>query len=183
MEIYKSFGWLSIVVIWTGLLYMIKKWPGNKTMSFSAHAASTRTGIVYYWLVFTAHLVLFYLFVSKWFVPTLQLPHVFTIITLVAVLGEFIALCIPTTGGLKTKLHDLSSYVMLILLVPLSLLIFLSPHVSLIARTAALLSVCYMVIVWYLFAVAKTAKKHFLLYQTSYAMSFQLAVLLAVYVK
>ena len=138
---------------------------------------------MYYWLVFTTHLLLFYIFVSRWFVPTLQLPKTFTIITLVAVLGQFIALCIPTTGGLKTRLHDLSSYLMFILLAPLSLLIFLSPHVSVIGRIAAIIAAFYMVIAWFLFAVTKTAKKHFLLYQASYAMSFQLAVLLATYIR
>jgi len=183
MELYKQFGWLSIVIIWTSLFYMIRRWPGNKTMTFSAHAAATKVGIIYYWIVFTAHLVFFYLFVSKWFVPSLQLPKMFTIVTFVAVLGEFVALCVPTTGGRKTQIHDVSSYIMFILLMPLSLLIFFSPQVSLIARITAFLAAIYMVIAWVLFAITKKAQNHSLLLQTSYAMSFQLAILLATYTR
>lgn len=178
---YKSFGWISFVVIWAGLFYMIKKWPGDKSMSFSAHAAATKEGIIYYWFVFSLHLGLFYLFVSRWFVPTLQLPRAFTAITLIAVVAQFTALCIPTTGGLKTILHDLSSYIMFVLLVPLGILMVLSPHVAVFARIVALLATCYMVLSWYLFAFTKTAKKHFFIFQASYAMSFQFAVLLATY--
>ena len=183
MEIYKSFGLLSIILIWAGLLYMIKKWPGNKSMSFSAHAAASRPGIVYYFTLFTTDLILFFLFVSKWLVPTLHLPYVFTTISFIAVLGQFIAICIPTTGGLKTRIHDLSSYVMFVLLMPLSLMLFYSSHVSLVARLACLLAACYMVVAWFLFTIVKSTKNHFLIYQTTYAASFHVALLLVIYTR
>ncbi len=182
-ETYKPFALLSVVLLWTALVVLLRTWPGNKTMSYSKHAAATRAGAVYYFCTFAPTLVLLFLFVDKWFVPTFHLPTIFVTLTFIAVLGQFIALLIPSTGGKMTLWHDVSSYVMFILLVPLCIMIFLGPEISLLARAASLLTVVYMLGSWVLILMTSYFQKHYLILQTIYGASFHLVILLATYVR
>lgn len=111
-ELYKILGPFSIIQLWFCLWFMIKKWPGKKSMSYSAHAASSRDGIIYYFVIFTIHLVLFYIFALKWFVPVYNLPRDFLYILTIAELGQLAALMIPSTEGNMTIAHDITAYLM-----------------------------------------------------------------------
>ena len=152
-------------------------------MSYSKHAAATNAGAVYYFCTFAPTLALLFLFVQKWFAPTFRLPSVFVSLTLFAVTGQFFALLIPSKGGRMTLWHDLTSYVMFILLVPLCIIIFQCQEISLVARTASLLAAGYMVTTWVLILMTKYFHKHFLILQTIYGASFHLVILLATYVR
>ncbi len=162
---------------------MIRKWPGDRSMSYSAHAAATRQGIVYYFAIFSIHLFLFYLFMTNWFVPTFHLPKLFSALLIVAVIGQLAALIIPTTGGRKTTIHDVTAYIMHILLMPLCLFIVFSQDFTLAIRMIALIVAAYMVLVWILFAFVKESKKHQLSLQTLYGTSFHLTIILATYIR
>lgn len=182
MEIYKALGPISIVQLWLCLAFMVRKWPGNKSMSYSAHAAATRLGIIYYFVVFSVHLFLFYLFVVNWFVPTFHLPKLFSALLIVAMMGQLAALIVPTTGGRKTIIHDITAYIMHMLLMPLCLFIVFSQNFSLFARAFAMLTAIYMVSVWLLLGLKKAKSHHFWL-QTAYGLSFHTAILVAVYIR
>ncbi|MCA9333475.1 hypothetical protein KC963_00325 [Candidatus Saccharibacteria bacterium] len=180
MALYEVLGPISIAQLWLCLWFMLRRWPGNKSMSYSAHAAATRKGIIYYFVIFSLHMFLFYLFVANWFAPTFNLPTIFTAILLVAILGQFTALIVPTTGGKKTTLHDLASYLMYVMLVPLCLFITFSSNFSDFARFYATIAAIYMVISWFIFALNKH-KDNFYLFQTLYGLSFHTSILVAMY--
>lgn len=152
-------------------------------MTYSAHAAATKAGIKYYFVTFSIHLALVYIFVVKWLVPTYHLPGVFSLLMLLAVIGEFIALLVPTTGGRMTLIHDISSYFMFVLLAPLSLMIAASPNFSTIVRTVSVLAAVYMFCIWPIFLFNKESKRQALILQTFYGGSFHLVLLLAVITK
>lgn len=182
MDIYKALGPISIVQLWLCLLFMIRRWPGNKSMTYSAHAAATRSGIVYYLFIFTLHMVLFYLFAINWFVPTFGLPWIFAVILLVAMLGQFIALLVPSTGGRKSTIHEFTAYFMHTLLLPLCLFIVFTGSFSTFARAYALVASVAMLVMWYLFATAKDSGNRNIVLQTVYGLSFHTAILVAMYV-
>jgi hypothetical protein len=179
MNWYELLGPVSIIWLWACLFLLILKWPGNISMTFSEHATKTRASILYYLLTFSTHLALFYIFIVKWFVPTYSLPTIFTILMSFALLGEFVALLIPATGGRKTVVHQVSSFFMLALLVPISGLMIISPHFPVFIRVFAALVAFIMVSICLLFTLYKNAKQHQLIYQVVYGGSFHLLVLLA----
>lgn len=183
MEMYKSFGILSFVVLWSGLIFMIRKWPGNRSMSYSSHAAATKSGSIYYFAMFSLHLALFYTFIDRWFVPTFQLPNMFLVLSLAAVFGQFVAVCVPTTGGRKTTIHDAASYVAFTLLIPLSVMIAVSPNVTMAGRIAASIAATFMTLLGVSFVFVKATMDHFIIFQTLYAASFHVALLVAIYVR
>ena len=149
-------------------------------MTFSEHAAQTRGSIVYYLVTYSIHLLAFYVFIVNWFVPAFRLPTIFTVVTVVAVLGELVALLVPTTGGRKTMVHDAASFLMLALLVPLSGMIAVSHHFTDFVRIFAALVVVVMVGICVLFVFHKSAKKCQLIYQVVYGGSFHLLILFAI---
>lgn len=182
MSLYEALGPISVAQLWLCLWFMIRKWPGDKTMSYSAHAAANRKAIVYYFVIFSIHMFLFYLFVANWFAPTFHLPAIFTALLVVAILGQLGALIVPTTGGRKTKIHDITAYFMHMLLMPLSLFIVFSSSFSIIARIYATMAASYMVVAWFLFAFKKHTNHHLML-QTLYGLSFHTAILVAMYIR
>lgn len=183
METYRSLGLISIVQLWVCLFYMIRRWPQDRSTSYSSHAAATRQGIIYYFVVFSLHMFLFYLFMVNWFVPTFHLPVMFTALLMVAILGQLAALIVPATDGRKGTIHDITAYTMHTLLMPLCLFIVFSGNFSVVARVGATIATAYMLTVWFLFTFVPGAKKHFLIFQTAYGLSFHLAIVLAIYAR
>jgi len=177
---YKYFGLLAVIQLWACLIYMIRKWKGNASMTYSAHAATTKTASIYYFVVFSIHLVLIYIFASKWFVTSYSLPSSYMIVLTIALSGQFIALLVPTTGGVKTKIHDIAAYTMHILLLPLNLFIVFSSSFSYLSRYFTVVMIMYMVFVWYIMATDRLKDKR-LIIQTFYGLGFHLSLLVATF--
>jgi hypothetical protein len=177
---YKYLGLVAVIQLWVCLLLMIRVWKGNSSMTYSEHAAKTKTASLYYFVVFSIHLVLFYVFALKWFVPNFSLPSTYMMVLTIALTGQFIAVLVPTTGGVKTKIHDIAAYTMHMLLVPLNIFIVLSPSFSQTARYFTAIMLIYMIFVWYIMATDKLKNKRLIL-QTFYGLSFHLSILVATF--
>ena len=181
MESYKLLGLVSIVWIWMCLLYLVRKWPGDKTMTFSAHAARTRASILFYLVTFSVHLITFYLFFYNWFVLFYDLPIILNLMLAIAVLGEFVALLVPTTGGKMTVVHNIASYIMLVLLLPISIIIANTNSVSGVVRFTSLVAVICMIIVGIVALLQRKGKSNQLVYQIIYGGSFHIIFLVAIF--
>ena len=181
MNLYELLGILSIIWLWSSFFILTRLWPGNISMTFSEHAAQTRGSIVYYFLTFSVFLISFYVFIIRWFVPTFQLSKLFSVFMTLASLGEFVALIVPTTGGIKTRIHDCASFCMLGLLVPLSGLIAVSPHFPMFIRVFASLVAPGMIFICLLFTFDKRTLHYKLIAQIVYGGSFHLLVLIAIF--
>ena len=181
MNLYELLGIVSILWLWSSFFILTRLWPGNISMTFSEHAAQTKGSIVYYFLTFSVFLISFYVFIIKWLMPTYHLPKLFTLLITLALLGEFLALIVPTTGGVKTRVHDGASFLMLGLLVPLSGLIVTSSHFPMFIRVYAGLVVLIMITICLLFISDKRTLRYKLITQTIYGGSFHLLILLAIF--
>lgn len=177
---FKIFGVLSVVLIWAGLLFTIFKWRGNKSMSFSLHAAQTRAGQVYYFFLFLATLPLFYLFIVKWYVPTFDLGLLFIILATVATIGQFVAASIPAVPGHRNTIHEIGAYTMGALFIPMLFMVAFA-DVSLFAKIIACGALAYMIGSIVLLFAWKGSKRYYLYFQAMYIAAFHTAILASVY--
>ena len=118
VEAFKPLGAVSIVVGWLGLIFLIRKWPGNKSMAFSNHAAVTKSANIFYGIIFTIVLPPLFIFFARWFVPALSLPSIFIYMALLACIGQLVASWAPTTNGLRAQVHKIAAFTMHSLLLP-----------------------------------------------------------------
>lgn len=152
-------------------------------MTYSSHAALSKQGIVYYFLTFSVHLLLFTLFAIEWFVPSLELPAAFAWLLLIAVVGQLLALLIPSTGGKMTFWHDITAYTMHFLLTPLVFMIALTSNLEAFTRALVLIIGVAMVGLLFMFLFVKKSKDYSLYLQTAYGLSFHIAILVATYLR
>lgn len=152
-------------------------------MTYSSHAAQTKQGIVYYFVTFSAHLILLTVFAFKWLAPALGLSPVFLWLLVIAVIGQLLALLIPSTGGKMTTLHDITAYSMHFLLTPMAFIISLGSNIPTVTKNCTLaLSFC-MAFLLILFVFVKRTKDYSLYFQTAYGLSFHVVILLSTYLR
>lgn len=183
LEMYKFFGVLSIVLTWTGLLFIISKWRGNPSMTFSLHIAKTKASYLISLILFSITLVLFYLFMLKWFVPTFHLPLFFLVLITIACLSQYIPIIIPHKQGRKAKVHLIGAIITAVALIPIVAILFLTPQISFIGRTIALMTALYMLLCFFLFAFVRKLLVYSLYFEGFFILSFHLTILAAVYLR
>lgn len=178
---FKSFGVVSIALTWIGLLLLLYKWKGDKSLSFSHHAAQTKAGQIYYFVLFAITLPLFFLFIWRWYVPTLKLPDVFIGIVIVGILGQLLAVLVPALGGTKERIHNFGAYSMAVSLIPASIFIALGSIPS-VVEIFALISVAYLTASVVLFFMFPRLSAHYLYFQSAYILTFHALILTSTYI-
>lgn len=181
-EIFKIFGITSIAIIWLGLLFVLYKWPGNASMSFSLHAAQTKAGQLFYLILFLVSLPLFYLFIIQWFVPTFQFGWLFVTLVTIGVIGQFVAVLVPALPGKKELIHNAAAYTMGLTFIPLSFMIALA-DVSIVARYITGAAIVYMLMAPLLYAFVRRTHAYYLYFQAAYILAFHIIVLVATYIR
>lgn len=177
---FKSLGAISIGLTWAGLIFLLYKWKGNRSLSFSLHAAQTRAGQIYYFFLFVITLPLFYLFVIRWYVPALHLPTLFTVIATIGILGQVIAVLVPAVGGRKEQIHNFGAYLMAFTLIPSSWLVFRA-HIPVGLKILTLAAITYMVVATFLFLFVARARAFYLYFQAAYVLAFHAVILTTTY--
>lgn len=180
---YEISGLLAFVVAWFGMLLAVFTQGIDKGKSISLHAASSKKTIVLLAVLSPISMFLFATFSIKWMVPNLQLPLVFTALSIVAYTGYILAAWVPSTGGLKTKLHDLFSYSASLLLLPITLTLVNSPNITATARWFSLASITVMLFVFVVMVRRKETLAGYLYFQIAYFLAFDLSLLAAGYIR
>lgn len=126
------------------------RWPFDRDKTLSQNAARHRIAIVYYGIILFIFLTLFTVFVVGWFIPTSNLPMTFTWIVLIGLAGQYVAVFVPETGGIKSTIHvaasafmSFSCYVVVALLTFVFYINFpshLAAGIALVAMTICLLT-------------------------------------------
>lgn len=149
-------------------------------MSFSRHAAQTKSSQVYYFILFAIVLSLFYSFILMWFVPALGLSDNFVYIVTAGVLGQLLAILVPAIPGRKEQVHNLGAYLMALTMLPAVILIAFA-DVSLLVSVAAIVTAVYMIATTVLFLAVKRSHFYFLYFQAAYIAAFHIVVILGAY--
>lgn len=178
---FREFGLLGIIILWTAIIYMLRRWRGDRTMSVSMHAASARPAYFLSGTIQTVTGVLLYLFMTQWFVPYFQLPAQVTLVYALGATLQILAAWVPDSKGFNRTFHRFCAFGMATLMpvVVFQILAF----AGLILPTVILggLVFVYMVASALLFIFIKPVRKHFLYYQLAYVAGFHLFILSAAY--
>ncbi|MCA9328829.1 hypothetical protein KC959_03585 [Candidatus Saccharibacteria bacterium] len=175
-------GLLSIFVSWVGQFILLKKWPGDGTMTFSQHVARKRESIIFYMVLWSFVLPAFYWFMMIPFADKLGLGILFKSFATLASIGMLGAALIPETTELKTKIHRVSAYGMAYLLCPLVFIVLIQGSISGFARVFL-----WVTGLWMLAGVIRSSiekrqhGKKTLLFQAFYVMLFHVSILVAYY--
>jgi hypothetical protein len=174
-------GLISIVYAWCGLLFLIYKWPGNKSMTFSQHAAQYRASRVYYRVFWLSALVPFFWFITTSYANKLGLSVAFDMFAVIATGLLVIAALIAEVGGRRTTIHRLAAFSNAAFLVPLVVLSIMSENISNLARVAGTLVAAYMLYIIYFLTKHKRQHSKMLYMQGSYILIFHVFLLVAFY--
>lgn len=172
---------LVIAVLVLGLTFTVVKWRGGLHMTFSQHVVATRWSKISYALLFLVTLPIFVWFVAAWLVPHKNLPEAFLWFTYIAVIFQILCTWVPEEGGRKTIVHRVLTGISGVAMLPLVVILAVSPGLSPFVRLAAWVAFSFMAI---LLAVAMSHQKGYkwaLLLQIGYYAAFFLVLVLATY--
>ncbi len=183
VEAFKPLGVITITLTWLSLGFLVYKWRGHKSMSFSRHAAANKTAFTMMAIIEPFLLGGFFLFVDKWFVPTFNLPALFSVLVGLSALGLLVAAWIPDVPGLKHKIHEWAAYPAAATFVPLSLIMCLASGLPTLVRTMWIVAFTYDTAVVLFFLISKKAKEYHLYLQAPYFVLSHAAILMTVYIR
>jgi len=181
VEDYKIFGPLCAGAIWAAMMVIIKKWPGNRSMTISAHAAAYKEAYLFFAIVRTVANPFFALFMFGWFIPTLQLPISASILVGLWLVGDLVTAWIPQVVGWKGTVHKVAAYAMASVFLPLGIIIALSPIITDTAQTVVTVCLSSMALYWLIYVVSERSKDYFLYFQLTYFLLFDATFLAAAF--
>lgn len=181
VEDYKIFGPLCALAVWVAMIVIIKKWPGNRSMTISAHAAAYKEAYLLFAIVRTIANPFFALFMFGWFVPALQLPAIASVLIGLWLLGDLVTAWTPQAPGWKGTVHKVAAYAMASFFLPLAIIIAESPVITDAAKTIVTLCIIAMASFWAIFIVSKKSKDYYLYFQLTYFFLFDLTFLSAAF--
>lgn len=179
---FEYFGLILVMLSWLGGYLLVSRFYDKSLPTISRHAASNRAASHLFAVILILVGAAFYWWLIKWFVPHLGLTFVFQFILAITILCQFIAALAPDVDGWRGVIHRWSAWLMAILYLPLSVLIIISPQMTLLLQVICSLLLAYMFVGFVLVAMMGKAKSKYLLLQASYIVSFQLIIVLAAYI-
>jgi hypothetical protein len=182
MDSYEVLGILSILSVWLCCGFLVYKWPGKLNMSLSQHAAQTRAASVYYAVLLIPAVTGFYLFMSRWFIPTFKLDPSVRYILLAGTAGQYVACLIPDTKGLKSHIHQIAAYTMAATLSFMVVYLVFAANISMFSRVLNIVILVAMIYLYGLFLFVPKSRQKFLIYQSLYVILFHLAILSTTYI-
>lgn len=174
---YRYLVFIATILAWLAIGIVLWFWPVTKSKSISTHVSASKKA----WLIFapleTVALLLLYIFMLKWFIPTLILPTVYTALVSVVVLLELLTTWIPDTTGWKHTAHRKTAYGAAFLLPLLIMPILFSEATTAFSKMVTFISLSVMFYILYLLIAVKTARQKHLIYQSIYFACFYLPIL------
>lgn len=178
---YKYFGLVGFLVLLCGLIFVVKKWPQSKRMTFSQHVAQHKIAVLCYIVLFSVVLPLLLLFFINWFIPTFKLTWWFGLLIIMSSVAQYACTLIPEVGGWKSKYHRLLAGTSAICLMPALFLLLMSDKITTPSKFITTACLLVMIGVAYLVAKHKGKPDNFLLLQASYFAAFFAPVLFISY--
>jgi len=182
-EAFKSLGALSIAIGWASMLFLVFKWRGDKSMSFSRHAAAHKSAFLTMAIMESIFLPMYFVFIATWFVHAFQLPVIFTVLNAISVIGLLVAAWVPDVPGIRGEIHHRVCYPAYASMPIIALFLAFSGSVGHFARVYNVFAFIVMSICGvYIAHKAKTGGSQFLLLQGLFLASIHSAILITVYV-
>ncbi len=180
---FKLLGLIPLVISWVTGAYVIFWYRADRSKSISQHATQTSATLRFFGALLILTGITFYTWLLYWFIPTLRLPSIFTVIATIVAILTVIAAIVPDTYGWNSKIHRAAAYGVALLLLPLSFIVSTRLHYNSVALTIVLLCMTYMISACIGFWLVKHARRHYLFFQSLYIVAFQLIIITAAYVR
>ena len=178
---YRELGVVSVSIAVFGLAFLILKWPGKTSMTFSQHAAQSKLASTYYFVLFSTTLPLFYLFMSRWFIPFFGISHMIYWFLIPGLLFQEVAVLIPETEGKRVLIHRAAAFAMALLFMPILVVTVATGSVSNIAKIVCVLTLLSQIIIVMKLIPVKGYHKNALVLQSVYFVGFMLSILVVTY--
>ncbi|MBW4061511.1 hypothetical protein HJC99_03015 [Candidatus Saccharibacteria bacterium] len=180
--VYPLFALMCVLVIWAAGFFLIRRWPGDRSMSISLHAVAHRSAFWYFASVTTVIGVAFTAFLTQWFIPTFHLPWWFTAVYLLSFAAQLITAWVPDRPGWRRPVHRLAAYGMALLWLVLTIMLAASAELSVFARWFSALGAMVMV-GSLVVAMHPRQRPNYLIYQTTYVMVLDVVFLVATFAR
>jgi hypothetical protein len=172
-----SIGLLAIFATWVGLIFLIIKWPGNRSMTYSQHAAQTINSRIYYAAMWIIILPVFYYFVAIWLKDQLNLSDAYFVVASLATAGMLVAALVPEIGHKPRIIHRYAAFAMSTLMVPLLCFFMFSNEVVGFSKAIILFSILLMTFNVLLLMSKSGIHKNMFFIQTSHILAFHISII------
>lgn len=180
-EALKPLGIISIAIGWASMLFLIYKWRGDKSMSFSRHAAAHRNAYLFMAIMESIFLPMYLIFIATWFASAFDMPEIFIFLNAVAVIGLIIAAWVPDVAGAKGKIHHIVAYPAYASMILSTPFIIFSDSISNFARIFTLLACLLMIPLGIYMSINPKSKDKFLFAQGFFLASIHLSIVVTTY--
>lgn len=181
-EIYRHFALLGFLVFWSISIYIVKRWWGGRSVTFSLHAATNKKTRKLFTVAVTIESLLYLLFAFKWFIPYYGMPFIFAALISLTAAGHLIAGWIPETKGLSRTIHRYASYWSVALFIPEFFIIVLTERIAPFVRLVAGIYLIIIIWAWYMF-LFRLNKKEDIVNQALYISSLPIVLILSAYIR
>lgn len=175
----KYLGIISIGILFTGLLFLIKKWPKNIHYTFSQHAATNKASTLYYICLFTVTLPILAIFLFAWLVPTFNISALFVVLISLSLIFQYACTFVPEVGT-NLKNHQLLAGISGLLLLPGLVVLLYASGVDSIDKIITVASMVIMTGIVIRAASHKT--KYALILQSGYFIAFFAPIIAIAYI-
>lgn len=172
---------VTLLLLISGLAFTVFNWRGGVHMTFSQHAAVTRTATIYYSLLFLVTLPILFTFFVAWYVPENNLPDAFLWFAGTSVVFQIVCTWFPENGGTNTKIHRILTGISGMLLVPLMIIIAAYSDFGTFVRSAAGVALLLMLILLGIALKNQNGYRYALLLQIGYYAAFFSIILISTY--
>ncbi|MFZ1301846.1 MAG: hypothetical protein WAQ27_04725 [Candidatus Microsaccharimonas sp.] len=169
---------LALVVLTLGLSFLVYKWPKGPQKTFSQHAATNKSSVLYYIGLFTAVLPLLAVFFFGWFVNAFDTPFAFSILLIISLVCQYACTFIPEVGK-KALAHQILAGISAVVLIPALVLVARSTAIQPTDVTALIIGITVMGGVLLLATTGRV--KHALILQAVYFIAFFTPLLIISY--
>lgn len=172
---------LTLALLIAGLSFTVFKWKGGPHMTFSQHAAVSRTATIYYALLFVVTLPLLITFFATWYVPVNGLPDAFLWFAVASAVFQILCTWFPENGGISTKVHRILTGISGVALLPLVVMVVSFQGFSVLVRCIAWASLLTMLVLLGIALRNQAGYRHALSLQIGYYVAFFVAILASTY--
>ncbi len=183
LDFYKNFVLLAVLSYWPAAIYIVRKWPNGRHITFSQHAASNKKASLIFGIAITLETSFYTLFLYRWFIPTFHMGMLFKVLVAIILVLHLMAGLVPETKGLAKKTHRFVAYAATWLFLPTQFILTITSTIPLLAR---IVSASFFVILCascVLYLTTPRAREVKLLIQTACIAALPITLIAATYLK
>jgi hypothetical protein len=169
-----------LLVLGTALFILTRR-PIDRARSISMHVGDAHHTFLLFAVASTLGSAVLSIFMWLWIIPALQLGVPFIAVLVLAMGSQLAAAWIRYIDGRQGVVHSVFAYGMAVLMPILLGLVAASSQLTALPRVVVCLAAAWMVASFVLLFTVSQIRNHYLFYQSSYVVSFYIALLAATY--